>query len=221
MLDIVGALLPSAAGIALSPFPIIAVILVVTGPRAGSAGPAFAVGWLVGLSALTAVAVTLGELVGRDEAATWASWARVLLGAALVGLGVRKLLGRRPGDEPASTPGWMAGVAAATAGRALLVGFGLAAGNPKNVAFALASASIIGQADQSSDEVLAEAAVFVLLASLSVLGVLLVGWLAGEPGARALVALEQRLVVHNEVIVAAVLLLIGANVLGTGLAGLG
>ena len=97
MLDQVAALLPAAAGIALSPFPVVAVTLVVGGRRGRASGPAFALGWLVRLSALTAIAVGVGELLGDGEPARWASWARVVLGSALVGLGARKLLGRPDG----------------------------------------------------------------------------------------------------------------------------
>ncbi len=156
--DVVGALLPSAAGIALSPFPVVGAILVVGGPHGRWAGPAFVVGWLVGLSALTAVAVALGTLIGGGDSATWMSWVRVLLGLGLVALGVRKFLARPRGDEEAGTPRWMAGIVTATPRRALVVGVSLAALNPKNLAFALASASVIGQVDQTADQVFVEGA---------------------------------------------------------------
>ena len=45
----IGDLLPSAIGVALSPVPIIAVILMLGTPRARSNGPAFAVGWVLGM----------------------------------------------------------------------------------------------------------------------------------------------------------------------------
>lgn len=220
ILDIVGALLPTAAGIALSPFPIVAAILVVGGPHARSAGPTFAFGWLVGLSALTALAIAVGSLIGSGESPTWASWARILLGTAVVALGVRKFMGRPREDEASTMPGWMAGLADAPPGRALLIGLGLAALNPKNIAFALASASIIGQVDQDTSSALVEAAVFVLLASATVIGVVLVSQLGGQRGARTLASLQERLLEHNDAIVAAVFVLIGATVLGDGLAGL-
>jgi threonine/homoserine/homoserine lactone efflux protein len=221
LLEVVGGLLPAAAGIALSPFPIVAVILVVGGPRGRVAGPAFALGWLLGLSMLTAVAVGVGELLAGGQAGTWAAWARILLGAVLLGLGVRKGLRRPRGDEPAMMPSWMAGLAAATPSRAGAVGFGLAAFNPKNVAFALASASVIGQVDQDAGSALLEAAVFVLLASTTVVSVVVVGQVGGPSGERALDWLRQRLLRHNAVIVAVVLLLIGATILGDGLTDLG
>ena len=48
--DAIGGLLPSAVGVALSPIPIIAVILMLDTPKARSNGPAFALGWVFGLT---------------------------------------------------------------------------------------------------------------------------------------------------------------------------
>jgi threonine/homoserine/homoserine lactone efflux protein len=219
--DVVGALLPSAAGIALSPFPVVGAILVVGGPHGRWAGPAFVAGWLAGLSALTAVAVALGSLVGNGEGATWMSWVRILLGLVLMALGLRKFLGRPRGDEGAVTPRWMAGIVTASPRRALVVGASLAALNPKNLAFALASASVIGQLDQAADQAFVEGVIFVTLASSTVLGVVLVSQLGGDRGQRALAALQHRLVANNDVIVSVVLLLIGATILGDGLSAAG
>ena len=43
---VIGDLLPLALGVAISPVPIIAVILMLLSPRAGAASLGFAVGWL-------------------------------------------------------------------------------------------------------------------------------------------------------------------------------
>ena len=44
LLDVIGDLLPAA--VALSPIPIVAVVLVLGSPGARTAGPAFALGWV-------------------------------------------------------------------------------------------------------------------------------------------------------------------------------
>ncbi|WP_380169367.1 GAP family protein [Jannaschia sp. R86511] len=221
MLDQVGSLLPAAAGIALSPFPLVAVTLVVGGPRGRAPGLAFALGWVVGLSMLTAVAVGVGELVGSEdgEAGLRASWARVALGTALLALGVRKLA-RLPGG-PSAAPGWAAGLTGAPPSRALATALALAALNPKNVAFALASVSTVGQAALTGGGVLVPAALFVVLASTTVLGVVAVDLVGGRAGRRALDGLRDLLLRHAGAISAVVLLLIGATVLGQGLGGIG
>ena len=49
----------SAVAVAFSPFPIVAVVLVLGTPRARLSGLAFAVGWVVGLTAVSVIAVLL------------------------------------------------------------------------------------------------------------------------------------------------------------------
>jgi Sap, sulfolipid-1-addressing protein len=75
----IGDLLPAALAVALSPIPIVAVVLVLAGPKARTAGPAFAVGWVSGLVAVSAIVVlVLGT--GNDpngDAATGVDWLKV------------------------------------------------------------------------------------------------------------------------------------------------
>ena len=65
----IGGSLPLAVGIALSPLPIIAVVLTLTSRRAKANGPAFVLGWLLGLGIVGAVVLSpAGHLrsSGRD-----------------------------------------------------------------------------------------------------------------------------------------------------------
>jgi len=57
--DAIGGLLPSAFAVALSPIPIVAVVVVLGSRRARTAGPAFALGWIAGLLAVSMVVVLL------------------------------------------------------------------------------------------------------------------------------------------------------------------
>ena len=105
-------------------------------------GPLFAVGWLVGLSVVTAVVAIVFS--GADDpdstSSAIADWGRVLVGATLIVLGVRKWQARpRPGDAMA-VPTWMASLDAATPGRAFVLGALLSGANPKNFVLAAAAA---------------------------------------------------------------------------------
>ena len=61
MADTFGDILPLAIGIAISPVPIIAVILMLFSNRARSNGPAFLVGWVFGVAAVTVVVLLLAD----------------------------------------------------------------------------------------------------------------------------------------------------------------
>ncbi len=66
----IGGSLPLAVGIAISPIPIIAVVLMLTTPRARANGPAFLAGWVLGLGIVGAIVLALaGRRVRASRAA--------------------------------------------------------------------------------------------------------------------------------------------------------
>lgn len=70
MLDLIGTTLPQAIGIAASPFPIIAVIIILISPNSRRAGVLFMLGWVLGTLAATTVFsfATLLAVGGGSEA---------------------------------------------------------------------------------------------------------------------------------------------------------
>ena len=81
-------LIPLALVVTLSPLSIIPAVLVLHTPRPRPTGLAFLVGWLAGLTVLTAIFVEISSLLGGlDKAPSWASWVRIAVGAALVVFG--------------------------------------------------------------------------------------------------------------------------------------
>jgi hypothetical protein len=82
-------LIPLALVVALSPLSIIPAVLVLHTPRPTPTGLAFLVGWLAGLAALTAIFVEISSLLGGlgDKPPGWASWLRIVVGAALIVFG--------------------------------------------------------------------------------------------------------------------------------------
>ncbi len=104
-----------AVGVAVSPIPIIAVILMLFSPRARVNGGAFLLGWVVSLSALSTVVYVLvhdGNVATSTTATDSVSWGKIVLGGALVLLALRNWRKRpAPGVEP-EMPKWMAAVMA-------------------------------------------------------------------------------------------------------------
>lgn len=78
---VIGDLLPSALAVALSPIPIIAIVLVLDAPRARRAGPAFALGWIAGLVAVSVIVVPVLGAGGDPESNdAGISWFKVVIG---------------------------------------------------------------------------------------------------------------------------------------------
>ena len=218
----IGDLLPLAVGVALSPVPIIAVILMLGTPQARSNGPAFAVGWVLGLTIVSVIVVLVAS--GADEADSGSSTAvdviKLLFGVLFLLLALKQWRSRpRPGAEVAM-PKWMAAVDSLTAGRSFLLGAALSGINPKNLALTLAAAASIAQAGLDTGGTVVSIACFVVIGSLTVAGPVVFYVIASRRAAGPLESIKDFMAAHNAVIMMVVLLVLGAKLLGSGIAGL-
>ena len=208
-------ILPFAAGIAVSPFPVIPVILLLFAPRARAASTAFLAGWMTGILVATTVFVALADVLQtQTDAATWVSWARVLLGAALVALGVRQWSGRRAGTE---TPGWMQSIETATPGAAARFGLLLSAANPKIVLLAAGAGLAIGTDASSLAAEAGWVVVFTLVAACSVAVPVLLHAILGDRILPPLGTAKDWLQAHNAAVMAVVITVIGVLLLAKGI----
>src|SRR6187200_633550 len=135
-----GDLLPLAIGIAISPIPIIACILMLFSAKARVNGPAFLVGWVLGVTVVTTLVVVLSDATAAtDDPASGPSLGDVillLLGIGAILLGIRQWTGRPKPGEDANMPPWMAAIDGFAPGKAFGFGFLLSAINPKNLGLA-------------------------------------------------------------------------------------
>jgi Sap, sulfolipid-1-addressing protein len=222
--SVIGELLPIALGVAISPVPIIAVILMLLAPAAKAASVAFLFGWVVGITVVVGlVAFLVGPVDDADESgpATWTSVLKMVLGAAAVLLAVQQWRSRpRPG-ETAELPKWMSAIDSVTAVKAFGLGSLLSAVNPKNLTLCLTAGLMIGGAGLAGGDVALAVAVFVVIASSSV-AIPVVGYVVAERRlATPLTELKEWLTVNNSTVMAVLLLVIGVAIFGKGLAGLG
>ena len=110
MASAVGEVLPLGIAVAVSPFPIVAAILMLLTPRAKHNAPAFLAGWVAGLAAVGAIVLLISsgaDIATYDEQSTEASAVRLAVGALLFVLAWRQWRRRpRQGEEP-EMPSWM------------------------------------------------------------------------------------------------------------------
>ena len=219
--DVLGQLLPYAVGVAISPVPVIAVILLLLAPRAGRASAGFLIGWLAGIVVITTVSALLAGSAdpSDDGPAPVVSWIKLLVGAVLLGMAVSQFRRRpEPGEEPA-LPGWMAAIDEVTPRRAVGLGAALSAINPKNLGLGLAAGSTIGGADLSAGQVVVAVAAYTLLAASTVAVPVLAYAVAAERMREPLDALRGWLARENSVIMGTLLTVLGVVLLGHGIAG--
>ncbi|MBF6448021.1 MULTISPECIES: GAP family protein [Nocardia] len=83
---VIGDLLPLAVGVALSPIPIVAAILIVLSANAARAGTGFAIGWLLGIVVVTTIFVLLSGTMSDTEdehPSTVTAWIKIVLGIVI------------------------------------------------------------------------------------------------------------------------------------------
>lgn len=221
LVQAIGDLLPSAVGVALSPVPIVAVILMLGTPRARTTGSAFAVGWIAGLVIVSIIVLLVAG--GADDpdsgADTTVSIIKLLLGTLFLALATKQWQARpRPGHEP-ELPGWMAAVDDFTAGRSLVLGAALSGINPKNLALTLAATASIAQAGLSSGGDVVAVGTFVVIGSLTVAGPVAAYLVASDKVSGPLASVKQFMSDNNAVIMAVVLIVLAAKLIGEGIAG--
>lgn len=214
-------MLPAAVGVAISPIPIIAVVLMLVSPRGRLNGPAYLVGQLVGVATAGAMVLLLAGSVGStdgSEPAGWTNWLKLILGLGLLILAVKQWRGRPQGDEPA-TPRWMDAIDGFTPAKAVGAGFVLSALNPKNLILTVAAMAAVVSVSLPADEQALALVVFVAIGSLGVAIPVMIFFALGDRSGPLLVRLESWTARNNAVIMAVLSLVIGAKLIGDAIAG--
>ena len=220
--EAIGSLLASAAAVALSPIPVIAIVVVLGTPKARTTGPAFALGWIFGIAVVaTSSVLLLAEADDPDSStATGIDWLDVGLGLLFLGMAAKQWAKRPKADEELEAPGWMSRLDSLSVGRAALLGVVLSGLNPKNLALTFTAAAAIAEAGLSDADTAIAVVVFVIVGSITVVGAVLAYLIDAERTARPLAAVKEFMSDHNAVIMMVILLLLGLKLLGNGLGGL-
>jgi hypothetical protein len=219
----IGESLPLAIGIAFSPIPIIAIVLILTSRKARVNGPVFVLGWLVGLGIVGAIALWIAGPSDASQSggpATWVSWLKIGLGVLLLVVAAREFRSRPHGDDEAPMPKWMASIDKTTPVAAAGLAAVLAGANPKNLILAVGGAATIAQTGISGGEQAIAYLVFALVGTLGV-GIPVGIYFAMGPRSDHLLAeLKDRMSRHNAVIMAVLCLIIGAKLIGDAIGAL-
>ena len=217
---VIGDILTLALGVAISPIPVIAAILMLLSPKARVTGTGFLLGWVLGIVVAVTVFTLLSSILPAEEedaSQPIKGVIQLVLGALLLLLAVQQWRGRpKAGEEPAM-PKWMQAIDTITFPKALGLGFLLSAVNPKNLLLAASAGVTIGAAGLDAGSIVVVIAVFTLIAASTVL-VPVVGYLLAADKLRGpLDALRGWLAKENAVIMAVLLLVIGVAIIGKGI----
>lgn len=218
---VIGDILPLALGVAISPIPIIAAILMLLSPKARSTSVGFLLGWVLGIIVAVSVFTLLSSVLPEkdpDAAQPIAGWIKIVLGVLLLLLAIKQWRGRPKEGEEAALPTWMSAIDSMTAARAAGLGFLLSAVNPKNLLMAAGAGVIVGSAGLGVGEIVLSIAIFVVIAAASVAVPVIAYLVASSAMAAPLERLRVWLQQNNATVMAVLLLVIGVVMIGKGIA---
>ncbi|MBO8188189.1 GAP family protein [Streptomyces spirodelae] len=223
--EAIGQILSYGVGVALSPFPIIGVVLMLATPRARSNGPALLVGWALGLALVGTLVLLVSGGAGpsqQGQPADWVSALDLALGVLLLWVAVTHWRQRPRGgeDEEVALPKWMHAVDSFTPLKAGALGIALSALNPKNLLLVIAAAATIARTGTSSGAQAVALAVFVVLGALGTGTPVVLYFALKERSKHLLDGLKRWMEKNNSAIVAVICLLIAAKLIGDAISDL-
>jgi threonine/homoserine/homoserine lactone efflux protein len=221
--DAIGQVLSFGVGVALSPIPIIGVVLMLGTPDARANGLAFIAGWVIGLAVAGTIVLLLAS--GADASkggapADWLSIVKLTLGVLLGVLAVRQWHARpRDGAEP-KLPGWMKTIDTFKPPKAAAMAVLLSAVNPKNLLLVVGAGAAIAQTGASTVDQAVALAVFVLLGTVGPAIPVAIYFLMHERAAAVLGGMRDWMARENTTIMAVLCAVIGAKLVGDAISGL-
>jgi hypothetical protein len=203
-------------GVALSPLPIVAVLIILLTKRARAGSLVFSAAWVLGNATAITLAVAFAGSFNRPRQGydfPSEGLATLLFG---IGLLVTAWLSRRRRwhkEDPQATPKWVEAVDDLSPMGGAVVAFSNALTSPKNLALAIAAGLAIRGATRLPAAIAASELLYVLIASLTIVTPVLVYLVAGKRAEPILTRWKQRVTSR-----AAVVMEIGLFVFGMGLA---
>ena len=219
----IGQALPFGVGVALSPVPIITVVLMLSTPKGRANGLAFLIGWVVGIAVLgTIVLLVAGGASASTHGspATWVSIVKIVLGVLLLLLAAKQWRGRPRGETQPELPGWMKSIDTFTPAKSAGMAVVLSAVNPKNLILVVGAAAAIAQTGADAAGQAVALAVFIVLATLGVGAPVAIYYLMGDRATKILADLHDWMARENATIMAVICLIIGAKLIGDAIVAL-
>jgi threonine/homoserine/homoserine lactone efflux protein len=221
--EAIGQVLSFGVGVALSPVPIIGVVLMLGTPRARSNGLAFILGWVVGLAVAGIVVLLISSGANasdKSQPAEWVDFLKLALGVLLLLVAAKQWRGRPRGDAEAEMPKWMHAIDSFKPAKAAGFGVLLSAVNPKNLLLVVGAAAAIAQTGASTGKQAVALAVFVVIGTLGTGTPVVLYFAMGQRSKKILDELKSWMAHSNSAIMVVICLLIAAKLIGDGIAGL-
>ncbi|MBP1040304.1 GAP family protein [Vagococcus sp. BWB3-3] len=215
-MELLSQLLTPALGIAISPLPIVGLILILLGENAKGNSVFFSIGWLIGnlttfILALFFMGVTTSE---SGDTNLIQKLVFAVLGGLLIFIAIKTFMKRtKVGEEP-KTPKWFAKMTSLKPMGAVGFGVVLSSANPKNLLLSLSAGAAAGAVTQSISEDGLAILLFGLIATSTIVIPTILFSVMGDKISHKLAEMKNWLIYNNDTITAVMLLFIGIKILG-------
>jgi threonine/homoserine/homoserine lactone efflux protein len=218
MIEAIGGSLPLSVGVALSPLPVAAVIMMLITAQGRTNAPAFLLGWFLGILTVGFVVFLMpGIETARGEPTTLSGLLRIILGIALLFLSIRKWRQRPAPDEPVEVPKVLTRLDQIGVMQSMIAGFLLSSVNPKNLLLTAAGAATIDASMLDPGAQIIALLVFAAIASVTIAVPVVAYLLARHSAGIMFVSWKDWLLRNNATLQIVLLLVFGALLIGGGM----
>ena len=213
-----GEALPMAIGLAFSPFPLIAIIILLMTPKAKKNALWFLLGWILGIYLIGLLTLMIpGLSSNKGTPTTFSGIVRIAIGFILLILAFRSWLKRPKAGEEIVTPKLFLTIDTFGLKKSMLTGFLFSAANVKNMAFSAAGAAKMNQSQAGGDHIFLALLIFSLIGSAVLVIPVIVYLIAGKKIETTFLVWKKWLIKNNKMLLVVILSLIGLILIKAGL----
>ncbi len=212
-----------ALGVAASPLPVVAILVLLLTKRARPGSIVMLIGWILGVAAALAISIAFADTIRVPKVGTdlpWEGLFMLLLGIGLVMMGVLSRRGRFQSADPEQAPSWVNSVDNMSPLGGGLVVFLNATTSPKNLALAIAAGRLIANSGVPLAETVPAVVVYIAIASLTLAMPVGLYFFGGDRSTAVLERWKRSVTAHAAAVMEITLLVIGVAMTVRGLVNL-
>ncbi|MGF2054910.1 GAP family protein [Vagococcus fluvialis] len=204
-----------AIGIAISPLPIVGLIVILLGNQAKKNSFYYSIGWLLGnVTVFTIGLVFMGSVAsGKKEPGGIEKIVYATLGCFLLYVSVKTFI-KSFNKKEINTPKWFEKLTTLDTRKSLLFSILLSAANPKNLLLALSAGAATGAVTQGIKEDVLAIIIFSIFATFTIVFPTILFFIYGNQIKPSLNKLKEWLILNNDSITAVIFLFIGIKIIG-------
>jgi hypothetical protein len=209
-----------ALGVAASPVPVVAVLIILLTERARVSSLVFATSWVLGNALAITIAIVLAGQIRRPLAGydlPYEGTVTALLGIGLVVGAWLSRRGRLRSGEQSDPPTWVRAVDNLSPVGGAVVAFSNATTSPKNLALAIGAGAFIRSATRIQSQWVEGGVLYVTIASVTVVLPVLVYFIAGTRAEPVLARWKSNITARAAVGMELTLLVLGISLAAKGL----